>query len=283
MKNRNIQIVHSNGSVFTIGYFIAKEMGIKHVWHIREFQDIDFGYAPLCGWNDLKRKIYNSDAVIAITQAIYKHWNLEKARCAFCIRDAVRSASEIRNIFPKEKYFIFCSAHLSDNKGTDFAIEAFGESQLFQIGYKLILIGECNAAYRKRLDQLIDKYQIENAVEFVGYCANIKSYFLHAAAFLMCSLNEGMGRVTVEAMFYGCPVIARNSGGTIEFIQQGINGFLFSNKSECIEWMKKVTNKQYMMDLKSIIHNASVTAYNDFSEEIYSQKILSIYQKILHA
>ena len=67
------------------------------------------------------------------------------------------------------------------------------------------------------------------------------------------------------------------------FIQQGINGFLFSNKSECIEWMKKVTNKQYMMDLKSIIHNASVTAYNDFSEEIYSQKILSIYQKILHA
>lgn len=282
LKERNIQIVHSNGSVFTIGYSIAKKLKAKHVWHIREFQDIDFGLAPFYGWNNLKKKIYDSDAVIAITQAVYKHWGLEKAKNAYYIFNAVRSQKEVECIYPKEKYFIFCSAHLSDNKGANFAIEAFGESQLFQIGYKLILIGECNSAYRKRLEQLIDKYQIVNAVEFVGYCPNIKSYFLHAAAFLMCSLNEGMGRVTIEAMFYGCPVIARNSGGTIEFIQQGINGFLFSNKSECIEWMKKVTNKQYMMNLKNIIHNASATAYNDFSEEIYGQKILSIYQKILH-
>lgn len=282
LKGRDIQIVHSNGSVFTIGYSLAKRLKAKHVWHIREFQDIDFGLVPFFGWKNLKKKIYNSDAVIAITQAVYKHWELEKAKNSYYIFNAVRSQKEIECIFPKEKFFIFCSAYLSDNKGTDFAIEVFGESGLARQGYKLLLIGDCYSNYKKKLNQIIRKYHIENNIEFVGYCVNIKPYFLHATAFLMCSLNEGMGRVTIEAMFYGCPIIARNTGGTTEFIQQGINGFLFSNKSECIEWMKKTTNKQYINNLKAITHNACVTVRNNFSEEIYGKKILSIYQNIMN-
>ena len=96
----------------------------------------------------------------------------------------------------------------------------------------------------------------------------------------MCSLNEGMGRVTVEAMFYGCPVIARNTGGTIEFIQHGINGFLFNNNSECVQIMKDITDKS--SNLSAIINKACDTAYNCFSEEAYRQKILKIYHAILN-
>ena len=280
LKERNIQIVHSNGSVFTIGYSLAKKIRAKHVWHIREFQNIDFGLAPFFGWNNLKKKIYNSDAVIAITQAIYKHWGLENAKNAYYIWNAVRSQKEVECIYPKEKYFIFCSVHLSDNKGTDFAIDAFGKSVLAPHGYKLILIGDCDSNYKKKLNQIITKYHIENNIEFVGYCTNIKPYFLHATAFLMCSLNEGMGRVTVEAMFYGCPVIARNTGGTIEFIQHGINGFLFNNNSECVQIMKDITDKS--SNLSAIINKACDTAYNCFSEEAYRQKILKIYHAILN-
>lgn len=38
----------------------------------------------------------------------------------------------------------------------------------------------------------------------------------------MTSVNEGLGRVTIEAMFYGCLVVARHTGGTLEFLKMDI-------------------------------------------------------------
>jgi glycosyltransferase involved in cell wall biosynthesis len=43
----------------------------------------------------------------------------------------------------------------------------------------------------------------------------------------MCSRCEAFGRVTVEAMKLGLPVIAANTGGSLELVQHGINGFLY--------------------------------------------------------
>jgi glycosyltransferase involved in cell wall biosynthesis len=43
----------------------------------------------------------------------------------------------------------------------------------------------------------------------------------------MCSRCEAFGRVTVEAMKLGLPVIAANTGGSPELVQHGINGLLY--------------------------------------------------------
>lgn len=43
LKGRNIDIVHTNTGAITIGLAVAKKLQAKHVWHLREFQDIDFG------------------------------------------------------------------------------------------------------------------------------------------------------------------------------------------------------------------------------------------------
>lgn len=52
-----------------------------------------------------KEKIYTSDAVIAITKAVYEHWQLKQARKAYYIWDAVRSSSDIVLQMPKQKFF----------------------------------------------------------------------------------------------------------------------------------------------------------------------------------
>ena len=44
---------------------------------------------------------------------------------------------------------------------------------------------------------------------------------------LMCSQNEAFGRVTVEALKSGRPVVGTRSGGTPELITDGIDGFVF--------------------------------------------------------
>ena len=45
---------------------------------------------------------------------------------------------------------------------------------------------------------------------------------------LMCSRSEAFGRVTVEALKSGRPVVGTRSGGTTELISEGVNGLLFA-------------------------------------------------------
>lgn len=277
LKGHNISIVHSNSSVFTIGVKLAKILHAKHVWHIREFQDIDFDIQPFSGWKNLKKKIYTSDAVIAITKAVYEHWQLKQARKAYYIWDAVRSSSDIVLQMPKQKFFFFCAANLCEAKGTSFVIKAFGLSGLASIGYKLIIAGNCANDYRIQLNTLINEYNICNSIDFIGYCSDIKQYMVSATAFLMCSENEGLGRVTVEAMFYGCPIIARNTGGTLEFIKDKENGHLISDINSCAEIMKQIATNIHIEILKS----AQNFARENFSEEKYGIKIINIYKDLI--
>ena len=274
--DHNISIVHSNASVFTIGIELAKTLKAKHVWHIREFQDLDFNMTPFTGWKVLKRNIYASDAVIAITKAVYEHWNLDYAQKAFYIWDAVRSTSDIEFQIPKKKFFFFCAANLSEEKGTSFAIKAFILSNLASLGYKLIIAGSYTNEYRVKLNTLINEYKIDNNISFIGYCKDIKQYMASATAFLMCSNNEGLGRVTIEAMFYGCPVIARNTGGTLEFIKNQENGFLIKDLKSCADTMKNVATNTPT----TILKNAQHFALKNFSEENYGTKIINIYKDI---
>jgi glycosyltransferase involved in cell wall biosynthesis len=46
--------------------------------------------------------------------------------------------------------------------------------------------------------------------------------------------TEPHGRVVTEAMATGIPVVCENRGGYTEFIEHGVNGYLFTNASEAI-------------------------------------------------
>ena len=56
----------------------------------------------------------------------------------------------------------------------------------------------------------------------------------------MTSEFEALGRVTAEAMFYGCPVIAHATGGTLDLVKDGETGYLYNTIDECAELIRKV-------------------------------------------
>ena len=98
-----------------------------------------------------------------------------------------------------------------------------------------------------------------------------------ATAFLMCSENEGLGRVSIEAMFYGCLVLGRNSGGTKEFVINNKTGYLFNTIEECSSLMQKIL----LEDTSIIIKQAQDFARQNFSIENYGTKIMRVYQSVL--
>ncbi len=262
--------MHSNSSVFIFGDILARSLKAKHVWHFREFQDIDFNMYPFLGMRDLQKRMRRADALIAITKAVYDHWHFSEYGNSIYVWDAVRSTKDCSMQINKEKYFLFCAALLSKAKGVDCALRAFGLSGIAKQGFRLKIVGKCKSeALKSELSNITKYYNIEDCVEYLGYQANIKPYMEKAAAFLMTSVNEGLGRVTIEAMFYGCLVVARHTGGTLEFLKNGYNGLYFDNDEQLSKILINVSNKTPI----EIISNAQKFAIENFSEEIYGVRI----------
>ncbi len=67
-------------------------------------------------------------------------------------------------------------------------------------------------------------------VHFLGKRNNIPEVMKDLDVFVMASLNEPFGLVTVEAMAAGAVVVAANSGGTAEIIVDGESGLLIPPK-----------------------------------------------------
>ena len=64
---------------------------------------------------------------------------------------------------------------------------------------------------------------------FVGYMQGLElaSAFASADAFIFPSRTETLGLVLLEAMAAGCPVVAAASGGILDIVSDGDNGYLF--------------------------------------------------------
>ena len=92
---------------------------------------------------------------------------------------------------------------------------------------RLVFVGKGRRIYTKKMRWFCKKNKLEDKVQILGYMPNPSEIYAQSDALLMCSLYEGMGRVTVEAMAYGLPVIGLRSGATPELVQHGENGLVY--------------------------------------------------------
>jgi glycosyltransferase involved in cell wall biosynthesis len=88
----------------------------------------------------------------------------------------------------------------------------------------LVFIGKGDLAVDLRTEAL--KTGANGRVHFLGWRNDIPEIMPLFDIFVLPSLNEGMGRVLVEAMAAGKPIVASNVGGIPDLVQHDINGLL---------------------------------------------------------
>ena len=92
---------------------------------------------------------------------------------------------------------------------------------------------------------------LKDKVVFLGELTNPYEAFLEMDVYLMCSRNEGLGRVTLEAMASNLPIIGYKNGGTIELIIENKNGIFYEN--DHFELAKQlealILNKQLRLEM----------------------------------
>jgi glycosyltransferase involved in cell wall biosynthesis len=113
---------------------------------------------------------------------------------------------------------------LWDGKGHALLLDAFQEIRKTRSGAKLVIVGE--GYLLKDLRTRVDQYGMDGSVLFTGFQEDVAPLIATFDVAVLPALFEGMGRVLLEAMAMGKPVVASRVGGIPELVEHGVNGFL---------------------------------------------------------
>lgn len=95
---------------------------------------------------------------------------------------------------------------------------------------KILSLGQIlEEDYYQFIQGKIQEYGLEGHIRLMGFVDNIRAYYQLADAFLLPSLIEGWGLVTLEAMYHGLPLILTRTGGAEELVENGDIGILINN------------------------------------------------------
>ncbi|BDS13673.1 glycosyltransferase family 4 protein [Aureispira anguillae] len=233
VRDLNFDLIYSNSSIIGIGAQLADYLTIPHIWRIREFGEKDYGVSFWGGRQMFNKWANKSAAITTISKAIEKETLTEVSAPKYVIFDGIINRKELDSIRPnschdKDPFVFLIIGLIHPTKRQLVALRAFHKVHMKNPNTKLLIVGKGRRLYTKKIKNYIKKNGLENAANFVGYTKEPYKYHEQADCVLMCSKSEGMGRVTIEGMIFGNPVIGFNGGATPELVQHNKNGLIYS-------------------------------------------------------
>ncbi len=271
----------SNTAVMPAAAIASKFLGKKHFWFIHELTEEDHGLKFDYGWKFstkivslTARKIFiNSQFVKSkFEQYISGHKfqivNIDVPTPAISFDEKVSTEKGTINL-----YLI---GQIQPGKGQIIAIKAHQILQGNGLKSKLFIIGSIS---NKEYFEFISAYIFEQSVKEVyisPFTTNPFENIAKNSIGLMCSEFEAFGRVTIEFMKVGIPVIGCNAGETKNIIKHEWNGLLFEKNDE-FDLTKKILHLHENQFLKNrIVSNARQYADERFNSKNFLTQIIRV-------
>jgi glycosyltransferase involved in cell wall biosynthesis len=233
-RRRNIDLIVTNGiKCHLLGSVLSSMTGAKLIWHVRDLVGAGWAKWSLCSMGRFfpDRIITNSDAVGSIfstngrKETVYNGIDLSHF-------DPIVDGGKIRSEFKigKDTPLIGTISHLAPLKGYEELLGAMLEVLREGRDVKLAIVGEAiypnSRSYKQKLLSLVDSNGLKDNVIFTGFREDIPEVLASFDLFVLPSRSEGFGRVNLEAMAMGKPVISTNVGGIPEVVLDGVTGIL---------------------------------------------------------
>ncbi len=281
IKPHSIGVVYTNTVVIPIGALLSRFLRIPHIWHVREFVHEDRGARFIYGTTRSMRLITkSSERVICNSKAISNKMShyipAGKLTVVYNgLLEGSKTASEIPvRKAPHQEQSILCIAGvIAPHKGQKDAIMALSFLRGRGLNARLLILGLGNWLYLKRLKRLANDLGVSNDVIWYGYLPNALDVFKSSDILLVCSRLEPFGRVAVEAMSVGTPVIGTNGGGLLEIIDDGNNGLLYpvGNCNALADQIMRLLTDPKLYEF--ISRNAILSVYERYTKERYIDEI----------
>ncbi|WP_027643293.1 glycosyltransferase family 4 protein [Enterocloster clostridioformis] len=280
IRDKKIDIIHTNSIVVDMGYRYSKILGIPHIWHAREMGAEDFGMYPLGGEAQFRQIVSSRENhIVCISKAVmnkYDGFTPQEQLHLIYNGVGVENLNPNKHYFPKKVMTCIQAASIQKAKGQDISIQAIKELRKRGIKNVVLLL-----AGRGTLDSLGVTIDDTIGITLLGQVNNLPEIRNNADVEIVASRAEAFGRVTVEAMMSGNPVIGSASGGTIELISDKENGLLFE-PGNVYDLADKL---QYLYEHQEEIGRMGRNAYR-YSKDYFSIKrcaedVYNLYSKIL--
>ena len=165
--------------------------------------------------------VFASDAV---RDNALQHWRLPKVEVSYGGTDPIFLRAEPPAAWSWQLLYV---GRIDPRKGIDTAIEALA---LLPDSATLRVVGGGDDEHLERLRALADRLGLADRVEFTGPRPQAELPAIYAAAdavLFPVRWQEPWGLVPLEAMGIGRPVVATGTGGSSEYLRDGVNCLLF--------------------------------------------------------
>ena len=276
-------VVHSNSSVINFGGLLSKYMNIPHVWHIREYGQEDFDLRPIFSLDKMKTFMNQyCDKVITISKAVsHKYEPIIKDDKIVQIYNGIsQDFNYEKKIFPviKNKIVFLIAGNYCREKGQiDVAMAAKHLSAQGIANFEVVMAG--NGDF-KEVKEFIVKENLQSYINIVGRVNDMKTLRKSVDVEIVASKCETFGRVTIEAMKASNPVIGTNSGGTVELIKNGVNGYLFTymDYKELADRMKEFIKCPELIEKMG--RNAYANTRDEYTPENCAYQVAEVYRQL---
>ena len=115
---------------------------------------------------------------------------------------------------------LLAAGRLHTNKGFDILVQALKgipDAVLWLAG---------DGPERSALEQLAADTGVSSRIRFLGWRNDVAQLMRTADLFICPSRHEGLGSIVMESWFNQCPIIATNSQGPGELIEDGVTGLV---------------------------------------------------------
>jgi glycosyltransferase involved in cell wall biosynthesis len=297
LQENKIDIVHTNNSICPAGAIAAKLKNLPHIWHVRESFGAHSQFKPILGDVITYWLIKNLSKVI-ICNSKYTaepfrghHAELEIIQNGLDVgfyAEAKQKGSVLRtqlNVNENEIVIAMVGNLTTELKRhVDFLQIASIIKNKHQTVRYVVFGGSNNldqTVYTRRLAIQAKELGIGDRLIWAEFCKDTAAVMNSLDILVHPALTEGSGRVVMEAMAAGKPVVGMQSGGVQELIQDGLTGFLVQpgNVQVMAERVDQLVSNPALRERIGI--NARKYAQEHFSDQESMNAIVRIYQKLV--
>ena len=144
------------------------------------------------------------------------------------------------------------------------------------------LLMTCRGEYGEHIRNLVLKMGIQDNVDFIGFIEGEEKDVLTCICDVFCmpSLYESFGIAILDVMQYGTAVVASDTGGIPEIIENGENGLLCKPKDH-VQLAESINALLEDTELNRRIGAAGKSSMHRFDVERISDEYISIYEGVV--
>lgn len=286
IRINHIDLVHTNVGIVDIGFKAAQRAKIPHVYHIREYVDLLVQYYP-CRKSFVKQLDQAKSYSICITKDIQSHFHLEGRATSRVIYDGVLSSILPLPRHDSQDFFLYVG-RIEYIKGVDILLQAYlSYVRHTKEPLRLLVAGEImKTPYATQQLNFITANGLSGLVEMLGERSDVGELMTNAKAIVIPSRHEGFGLCMPEAMSQGCLVIANNTGGSKEQLDNGLAlegqeiALRYDTSDELTQLLQEVSSKP-KQDYMSYIERAYRTVNQLYTAKKNATEICAFYKDMM--